>query len=155
MQNYFPPGYDYRREWLIFCILLGLGSLSLFLVMGDISAHKRYLDRQWTMTVYWMILPGEMAQPFLYFFRKVIYFFTFSGVFAISQTTERRRYLNSTTKSIYLMKRLPKRSVLYRAIWGDTLLELALWIAALLLIGLLCFAYYWLQLPKFYEPRFW
>jgi hypothetical protein len=53
------------------------------------------------------------------------------------------------------MKRLPKRSVLYRAIWGGTLLELALWLAALLLIGLLCFAYYLLQLPKFYEPRFW
>ncbi len=151
-ESFFPPGYEYKKEWYAAGLLYVLGlALNLrFLVrLWESRASLYYMDSTKGMTLragavadsYFQVLgdcPG-MLLPF-YLFLITLLFFHYA-------------YYWRETKSIYLMRRLPDRNVLWKSCLQAPLMGMGLGTAGILVLYLIYYVVYLLMMPAECLPR--
>ena len=144
--NYFPPGYEYEQERNSAGLLLGIGaglSLSFFRnLYRAVKALYEYENHQWGLrenavaASFGHLVTGHwgLYVPFVLFLVAMMIYHYF--------------YYRRETKSIYLMRRLPRRGVLFKSCVKGPLLGLGIGAAALTVLYLLYYGIYLLAIPK-------
>lgn len=144
-ENYFPPGYAYESERNIAIILLGTGaglSLSFFGdlyravgVLYEYQNHRRVLRENAVAASFGHLVTGHwgLYVAFVLFLTATMIYHYF--------------YYCQETKSIYLMRRLPQRGVLFKSCVKGPLLGLGIGAAALAVLYLLYYGIYLLVIP--------
>lgn len=142
-EKYYPPGYEYRREWNVAAVLLGAGIVYSFRFLAGIQkAAEALYELRYGVKVY---LRGVRAVSFAQLMQG--YWFSFAPLFLFlaGMVLYHYIYYYRGTKSIYLMRRLPQKTFIWRscvegsALWaaGTTFLAI-LWYVLFYGIYLLC-----------------
>ena len=151
-EKYFPPGYEYRKEWYAAGLLYVLGVALNLRFLGSLweaRASLYYMDSTKGMTLragvvadsYFQVLgecPGFLL-PF-YLFLIALIFFHYA-------------YYCRETKSIYLMRRLPDRKVLWKSCLQAPLMGMGRGTAGILVLYLIYYVVYLLVMPAESLPR--
>lgn len=152
LRKLYPPGYEWREELISAAVLFGLAfflSWQYLFRLGrmthNLYTYDRYGER--------FLRPDAVADAFSELiqgsFRGFFLPFVFLAVMVIWHYICYWRH----TKSIYVMRRLPKRGVVFLScvkgpVLGAALLALAAGILWMLYLGL-----YWLAVPAECLPR--
>ena len=153
LKKFYPPGYPVNAELAGISVLLGLA------LIYNIQFLFR-LTRMLQTLVYMeggerVLVPGAMAQSFTQLTDKCWAGFGAALVFLAIMAVERCFYYWSPTKSIYVMRRIPKHGVILAScVKGSVLWSVLLGLLALILFGLYL-GLYWLLVPAECMPRFW
>ena len=143
--DYFPPGYEYEMERNSAMLLLGIGavlSLSFFVnlyhaveVLYEYVDHRQILRKNAVATSYAELVGVQWRFyiPFVLFLAAMVIYHYF--------------YYRRETKSIYLMRRLPQRGVLFKSCVKGPLLGLGIGTVALAALYLLYYGIYLLAVP--------
>ncbi|MDE7297766.1 MAG: hypothetical protein K2N94_02910 [Lachnospiraceae bacterium] len=136
-EKYFPPGYEYSKERNTAGFLLGFGAvMSLHFFKNLLHAADRLYDHvQWRR----VLRAGAVAPPFRQLVEDQWMLYIPLFLFLASMMLYHYFYYFHTTKSIYLMRRLPKRSVLFKSCVQGPLLYMG---ASAALLGVLYLSYY-------------
>ena len=144
-ENYFPPGYEYEQERNNALFLLGIGaglSLSFFgnlyravEALYEYENHRRVLRENAVAASFGHLVMGHwgLYVPFFLFLTAMMIYHYF--------------YYRRETKSIYLMRRLPRWGVLFKSCVKGSLLGLGIGAAALAVLYLLYYGIYLLVIP--------
>ena len=144
-ENYFPPGYEYEMERNSAGLLLGIGavlSLQFFWNLYhtvenlyDYVDHRLILRENVVAASFGKLVMGHWGLyiPFVLFLGTMMVYHYF--------------YYRWETKSIYLMRRLPRRGVLLGSCVKGPLLGLGIGAAALGALYLLYYGIYLLVIP--------
>lgn len=145
-ENFFPPGYEYRREQNSAILLLGIGAglslqffRNLYYAAGTLYEYVDYqrVLREGAIAVsFGNLVTGHwgLYVPFV--------------LFLVAMTVYHYFYYYRETKSIYLMRRLPRRSVILASCVKGPLLGLVAGAAALAVLYLLYYGIYLLAIPR-------
>lgn len=137
LEKYFPPGYEYRKERNTAGFLLGLGVvLSLRFFKNLLHAANRLYDHIQGRRV---LRAGAAAPPFRQLVEDQWMLYIPLFLFLASMMLYHYFYYYHTTKSIYLMRRLPKRSILFKSCVQGPLLCMG---ASTVLLAALYLSYY-------------
>lgn len=153
MKTWFPPGYDYRQEWRAFFIILAAGcfiSLGYLFELDNHVCELFYHDSKQGR----ILRPGAVALPFWSLIQNWLWGFGFPLFYGIACAVDHMLYYRRSTRSIYLMKRLPKRSVWVKSCFQGAGAELMITAAAVVLLLLLYRLCYVLRIPKECMPGF-
>lgn len=143
--NYFPPGYEYERERNGAGLLLGIGtalSLSFFgnlhhavEALYEYADHQRILKKDVVAVSFGQLIRGHWGfyVPFVLFLTTMMIYHYF--------------YYYRETKSVYLMRRLPRRGVILVSCVKGPLLGLGIGAVALAALYLLYYRIYLLAIP--------
>lgn len=151
--RYFPPGYEYETEGMAAGVLLGIGmllSLQFIAVLYREQERLRYLLEADSARVW----PETVAQPFLGLIQTHAVFYTPFWLFLLGMVVYHYFYYYRDTKSIYVMRRLPRRDVLWRSCVMGPLLGAVSGTVILVLLYLVYFGSYLLVIPAECLPRF-
>lgn len=142
----FPPGYEeYEKERNAAGLLLGIGVLLSFQFFGNlyhaVNALYEYVGRRRVLKAgavaasFGRLVTGHwgLYVPWVLFLAAMVLYHYF--------------YYRRETKSIYLMRRLPKRGVLLKSCVEGPLLGLLTGAAALAVLYLLYYGLYLLVIP--------
>ena len=153
LAKFYPPGYPVKEE---------LAGMSCFLGIALIFNIRFFprLERMLQTLSYMeggerILIPGAVAESFTELTEKC--WFGFWGVFLFlaAMTVGRYLYYWSPTKSIYVMRRIPKRGVVFASCFKSSVL----WSGLIVLLALVLFGLYlglyWLLVPAECMPRFW
>ncbi|MCM1189911.1 MAG: hypothetical protein NC541_11525 [bacterium] len=149
-KNCYPPGYDISREWWGLATLLGLGfflSLGYFVRLGS-AVNRLYV---WVGNER-VLAQGAVAEPFLSLTEGTGVLFLPLALFTLCMIPYHYLYYFHETKSIYLMRRLPRRELILSSCVrapGFCLLAEGLFVAALYLFY---FGIYLLAVPPQCRP---
>lgn len=147
-ENYFPPGYgyEYEQERNSALLLLGIGaglSLSFFgnlyravgVLYYEYEKHRQVLRETAVAASFGHLVAGHWVfyVPFVLFLTVMMIYHYF--------------YYYRETKSIYLMRRLPQRGVLFKSCVKGPLLGLGIGAMALAGLYLLYYGIYLLVIP--------
>lgn len=139
-QRHFPLGRDWRRQRNILAWGLAMVVVMDFSVLaGYFSALDALYEYSQTYNQKFLV-PGRVIVPFSSLISEYVYLG--HGLFAILAlllAAENYLYHYQGSRSIYLMKRLPRRSELHRRCWFHPLLGCA--VAALTTAALLALFY--------------
>ncbi|MDE5893540.1 MAG: hypothetical protein K2H45_11520, partial [Acetatifactor sp.] len=128
-EDYFPPGYEYEMERNSAGLLLGIGavlSLSFFVnlyhaveALYEYVNHRQILRKNAVAASFAELVGGQWMFyiPFVLFLAAMVIYHYF--------------YYCRETKSIYLMRRLPRRGVLFKSCVKGPLLGLGIGTVAL------------------------
>jgi len=151
--KFLPPGYVYTEERNMAGCLLGLAmvlSLQFFARLQVAVEELYYIDR-----IRGRILrPGVTAAPFLELVRGYAGLFLPLYLFLVGMMIYHYFYYYRETKSIYLMRRLPQRSVLWKSCVQIPLLGMGAGAVAMLVLFLLYYGGYLLLMPTEAMPGF-
>lgn len=152
MGKYFPPGYEYERERAMAVVLLtGGGFLSLRFLWR--------LREAWESLYYWntntgrQLRPEIVAESFLELWARDVWLFAPLYLFLAVMAVEHYFYYSRGAKSLYLMRRLPKKGVLVKSCVQMPLLGMAAGAAVTGILGLVYFGVYLLVMPDQCRPR--
>lgn len=145
LENYFPPGYEYEQERNSALLLLGIGaglSLSFLgnlyravVALYEYEKHQYVLRENAVAASFGHLVTGHwgLYVPFVLFLTAMMIYHYF--------------YYRRETKSIYLMRRLPQRGVLFKSCVKGPLLGLGIGAMALAGLYLLYYGIYLLVIP--------
>lgn len=151
--KHFPPGYEYEMERNTAGLLLGIAaalSLQYFARLKDAYEMLYYVDSSCERKVRPEAVAASFGQLAFPYGSLFLPYFLFLAIMIAYHYF----YYYRDTKSIYLMCRLPSRSVLVKSCAQAPLLGMA---AGALSMAVLCFFYYGLYLlvmPGECMPRF-
>lgn len=151
--RYFPPGYEYETEGKAAGTLLGIGivlSLQFFAALYRERGRLRCLLDADSARVW----PETVARPFLELLRGHLILYAPFLLFLLGMTVCHYLYYYRGTKSIYVMRRLPRRGILWRSCVMGPLLGALPGALILVLLYLLYFGIYLLAIPAECLPRF-
>jgi len=153
IETYYPPGYAYRQEWIGACLLLGMGVVLSFRFFSELNDARRMLysyDDGWRT-----LAEGAVAEPFAQLTKGYPAFFVPLFLYLAFMAWYHYFYYcyGMGTKSIYLMRRLPKRSPLIRSCIQGTLLCMAAAAVSAAALYLLYYLIYLLTIPAECLPR--
>lgn len=153
LKKLYPPGYPVWGELVGVSILLGM---TLIMNIQFLFRLTRMLQRLFYMEGRErMLVPGAMAQSFTQLTDRCWTGFVLALVFLAIMTVERYLYYWSLTKSIYVMRRIPKHGVILAScVKGSVLWSVLFGLLELVLFGLYL-GLYWLLVPEECMPRFW
>lgn len=144
-ENYFPPGYEYEQERNNAGLLLGISAvLSLFYfrdlyraveALYEYENHRRVLRENAVAASFGHLVTNHwgLYVPFVLFLTAMMIYHYF--------------YYCRETKSIYLMRRLPQRGVLFKSCVKGPLLGLGIGAASVAVLYLLYYGIYLLVIP--------
>lgn len=153
LKKLYPPGYPVWGELVGVSILLGMA------LIFNIQFLFR-LTRMLQTLLYVeggerILVPGARAQSFTQLTDRCWTGFVLAFVFLAIMAVERWLYYWSPAKSIYVMRRIPKRGVIFAScVKGSVLWSVLFGLLELVLFGLYL-ALYWLLVPTECMPRFW
>lgn len=151
-ERYFPPGYEYRKERYAAGLLYVLGLALNLQFLGrlyEASASLYYMDS----TKGRMLREGVVAASWLQVLGACPGFWIPFYLFLAATIILHYAYYRRETKSIYLMRRLPKGDVLWKSCFQAPLMGLGLGTAGILLLYLIYCAVYFLAMPAESLPR--
>lgn len=149
LERFYPVGYDMRFE-IIITVLLCIGicfwsfiMYSACLLTGLKAVTVGYEDgERMIVEALGFRVPAFTNYP------EAFEGFVLVAVLAVFMVIYRYYYHYQSSKSIYLMKRLPKRSELYvRCLSGSVIIS-AIGILFLICIAIICLIYYLVIVPK-------
>ncbi|MCM1026415.1 MAG: hypothetical protein NC432_08250 [Roseburia sp.] len=136
--KYYPPGYDVTVEWWGIGLLWGMGfffSLLQFFYRLARAERRTYKYRGGEL----VLAGGSLAEPFASLAEGIWMFFLPLAIFTVFMIFYHYLYYFRETKSIYLMRRLPRREL----IWENCIQAPACCLAAeALSVGLTYLLYY-------------
>lgn len=153
LKTFYPPGYPVKAELAGISVLLGL---ALIYNIQFLFRLTRMLQTFFYMEGGEQVLvPGATAQSFTQLTDKCWAGFAAALVFLAIMAVERYLYYWSPTKSIYVMRRIPKHGVIFSScVKGSVLWSVLFGLLALVLFGMYL-GLYWLLVPAECMPRFW
>ena len=148
----YPPGYDCRQEWLAAGFLFGIGVVLSFHFFEEL--YHAYNELIWIdMESGRRILEGAVARPFMRLMEgrleMFVPFFLLFGTMAIYHYF----YYYHGAKSIYLMRRLPKRGTMIKSCIQGPLLCMGAGVAVMAVLYLLYYFVYLLVIPAECLPK--
>lgn len=149
----FPPGYDFRWERSVSALLLALPaflSLQYFGKLREAEEILYYVDGAGDL----VLRQDGIARPFLELTGGYGVLFLPYFLFLAVMTAYHYSYYLRDTKSIYLMRRLPCRSVLVKSCVQAPLCGMAVGLAAGTTLCMLYYGIYLLVMPGECMPRF-
>ncbi len=150
----FPPGYEFTWERNTAAVLLALSmvlSLQYFGKLRQAVAWLYYVDRVRGR----VLRPDAQAIPFLELAGQYGGLFVPYFLFLAIMAALHYAYYHRDAKSIYLMRRLPRRGVLVGSCIRAPLLGTAVGILAQMMLGLIYYGSYLLVTPGECGPAFW
>ena len=153
LKKFYPPGYPVWGELAGVSILLGM---TLIMNIQFLFRLTRMRQRLFEMEGgEHILMPEVMAQSFMQLTDRCWTGFVLALVVLAIMAVERYLYYWSLTKSIYVMRRIPKRGVILAScIKGSVLWAVLFGLLELVLFGLYL-GLYWLLVPAEWMPRFW
>ncbi len=154
IKNWYPPGYEEAwKEVLLFFVILGCGIFVSFDFLSRLDGQVEGL--YYYNTAKGRILrPDGVAESFVGLAWKSLWGFGLCALFLVTAVIDHWLYYRRTTKSIYVMKRLPDRGVLARScLWGPCMGAVLL-VLLVLMIYSLYYLCYRLRIPEECMPRF-
>ncbi|MDE6924287.1 MAG: hypothetical protein K2P59_03360 [Acetatifactor sp.] len=151
--EFLPPGYEFTEERNVAGCLLGLGmalSLHFFVSLREAVEELYYMDRIRGR----IPKPGVTAVPFLELVWGYAGLFLPLYLFLAGMMVYHYLYYYRETKSIYLMRRLPLRGVLWKSCVQIPLLGMGAGAVAMLMLFLLYYGSYLLLVPAEAIPGF-
>lgn len=154
LEQCFPPGYEFVWERNTAAVLLALPMVLSLQYLGRLRQAVEWLyhvDRVRGR----VLRPDAAAIPFIRLAGGYGRFFIPYYMFLAMMAAVHYAYYYRETKSIYLMLRLPCRSVLVRSCLRAPLLGMAVGILAQLGLGLIYYGIYLLVMPRESGPGLW
>ena len=151
-ERFFPPGYEYRKEWYAAGLLYVLG----------IALNLQFIGRLWeaAASLYYENYPngmilreGAVADSYFQVLGDCPGFWLPFYLFLIALIFLHYAYYLRETKSIYLMRRLPHRKVLWKSCLQAPLMGLGLGTTGILVLYLIYYVVYLLMMPAESLPR--
>lgn len=154
-----PPGLDWEAElkWLAGgLVLCAIVNLIIFLVKCS-QAQDQLYDYAMGERV---LRPDRVMAPFAELMQGTMVTFSFLTVIILILTVYHYLYYYQGSKSIYLMKRLPRRFEIHRRSFSLPLVSILVCLITVLLLIAIDYGFYYLITPKAcLEPgqwsRFW
>ncbi len=148
LRKWYPPGYEYGREWKGIAVMFGLGfGLSLNFFARLTRAEKELYQYVGEERVR-MLRSGAVAAPFPELTGNMWVFFLPMLLFTVSMSVYHYIYYYRETKSIYLMRRLPRKSLVLKSCVRAPAASLLLEALLISLLYLLYFGVYLLVIPR-------
>lgn len=145
MAMYFPPGYEYEKEKNAALLLLGIGAgLSLRFFTDLFAAAEKLYE---TVLGRRVLKAGVQAVPFAQLVQGHWVFYIPLLFLLFTAIPWRYFYYYHATKSIYLMRRLPRHSILFKSCTQGSVLLAGTSAALLTILYLLYYGFYWLVIP--------
>lgn len=147
-ERFFPPGYAYEWERNIAGLLFAIGaglSLSFF---NRLYHTREMLCDYDNGTRQWFLRKGVVAASFTELIREHWRFYVPFVLFLAIMVSCHYFYYYRESKSIYLMRRLPRRGVTLGSCVKGPFLGLAVGAAALAALYLLYYGTYLLVIPR-------
>ena len=144
--RYSPPGMHTERENITFgvgSILAAFYSLSFFISYA--GEYERLYE--WVGEEY-RLIAGATIAPFSDILGTSLYGFFIAALISLAFTVYRYMYFRTGSMSIYLMRRLPERSLLYRLVLVLPTVRALTCILIAVLVGAFYFCCYLLFTPK-------
>lgn len=146
LENYFPPGYEYKRERDSVKLLMGIGmglSLQFFIRLHQAAeALYEYKDRERVLR------EGALAAPFWKLVTGHWGLYVPLFLFLAAMMVYHYIYYYRGAKSIYLMRRLPGRRTVLKSCVAGPLLGMVLAAVTLVLLYLMYYGIYLLKIPE-------
>lgn len=151
-ERFFPPGYEYKKEWYAAGLLYVLGIASNLQFIGRLRealASLYYIDYTNGKT----LRAGVVADSYFQVLGNCPGFLLPFYLFLIALIFLHYAYYLRETKSIYLMRRLPDRKVLWKSCLQAPLMGMGLGTAGILVLYLIYYVVYLLMMPAECLPR--
>lgn len=151
-ERYFPPGYEYRKEWCVaelLYVLVVILNLQFIGRLREALASLYYIDRTNGRT----LRAGAVADSYFQVLGDCPGFLLPFYLFLIALIFLHYAYYLRETKSIYLMRRLPDRKVLWKSCLQAPLMGIGLGTAGILVLYLIYYVVYLLMMPAESLPR--
>ena len=145
LDNYVPPGISGYRELVIYMVLVVIVGIQSFLVF--IIRYANALSDLYVYRLGKRVLAGYMP-PFEGLIENV---FLVTGIVAIvilSVTIYHYMYHYQGSKMMYLMKRLPDKTEVYRRCWTLPVTGVVLMVVWMFVLRMLYFTIYMLCTPS-------
>ena len=148
LEKYYPLGYDYRPEIVITALMCVLISAWCFLFyMAELNYGLKLVTQGYRDGVRIIVETAECKVPSFAGELEIFQVFALVLIFALLMAIYRYFYHYQHSKSIYLMKRLPKRSELYKlCLMGGVMISVT-GLAFMAGLTVVCFIEYLRQVP--------
>lgn len=145
LKKYYPPGYDIMREWWGLATFWGLGLCfgMQYFVRLYYAVNRLYIWRDDER----VLIQGAVAEPFFSLAAGVGAAFLPLAIFTVLMIPYHYLYYFRETKSIYLMRRLPRRELILKSCVQAPVFCLGAEAVFVVLLHLLYFGIYLLSVP--------
>lgn len=153
LKKYYPPGYDYAKEWgsIILCFVIGtIFSMALFFI--ELTNVMNWLYD--TVLGERTLMEGAIAQPFMELMEGQPVCFAPMFIFILIMMFYHYAYYYQGTKSIYVMRRLSSKKYIIKSCVMGTGVGMGIGLAAILVLWILYYLIYRLAIPSECMPRF-
>ncbi len=141
LEGYFPPGYEYRREAGLTGALFGLGAFFSLRFLGAlynaVSDAQRMLQES--------VMRESVSRGRVYFAELAAGYWAFyvpAFLFLLVMPLFHYLYFYRETRSIYVMRRLPRRGVVFKSCVQGPLIEAGTVLASAVSLYLLYYLNY-------------
>lgn len=152
LRKFYPPGFEWREELISLAVLFGLAFLlswKYLFRLGQMTHNLYTYDRYGERT----LRPDAFADAFSELIQGSFWGFLLPLVFLAVTVVLHYIYYWRHTKSIYVMRRLPKRGVVFFSCVKGPVLCAALLALAAGVLWVLYLGLYWLTVPAECIPR--
>lgn len=147
----YPLGWPWKKE--VQYSMLGLGLATLYgLFVFLFSFHSVVSELYVILYGKEVLIPGSTVPPFPPVFRGALLGYCIVAFCMIFLPIAHHRWHSVGSRSIYLMRRLPRRQEFCRRCVAGPALGLALTLLTALLLLFLCFLWYWFRTPAGHLP---
>ncbi|MBQ9765601.1 MAG: hypothetical protein IJW18_05350 [Lachnospiraceae bacterium] len=153
MKKFYPPGYEYKKEWSAVGTIFALGEMLAFWLFAENLHSAREALFTWVVGKK-EIMEGAVAEPFITLVPGYMMFFIPVAIFLIVMVVYHYFYYYQYTKSIYVMRRLSTHSVMIKSCVAGPVICMIVGLIAAVSIYFLYFGLYMLIMPNECMPRF-
>lgn len=152
LKKCYPPGYGYGQEWLSACILMGISTICSFRFFYKLydAWNRLYVVSDGRRA----LIEGAAVESFTRLAQGHVMLFVPLPFFLAVMAVYHYLYYYHGAKSIYLMRRLPRRGVLFKSCVQGPLLCMGAGSVLAAVLYLLYALIYFLVIPAECMPRF-
>ena len=155
LERCYPLGYDYRPEIIItalMCIFISAWSFFMYRAVLMFNLGPVTAGREDGVRI--IVETAEYRVPAFIYGLEALQVFALVFIFALLTAVYRYFYHYQHSKSIYLMKRLPKRRELYKRCFMGCVIISAICLAVMLGLVAVCYAEYIREIPEEFRRIF-
>ena len=152
LKKYYPPGYDYAKEWgsIILCFVIGtIFSMALFFI--ELTNVMNWLYD--TVLGERTLMKGAIAQPFIELMEGQLVCFAPLFIFILIMMFYHYAYYYQGTKSIYVIRRLSSKKYVIKSCIEGTCAGVVIGLAGIWILWILYYLIYQLAIPSECMPR--
>ena len=153
LKKYYPPGFDYEREWISIILCFVVGTIfSMLLFFPELTGTIRRLYDSWHHER--ILIEGVIAKPFISLMTGQPVCFAPMFIFLLIMMFYHYAYYYQGAKSIYVMRRLSSKKYIIKSCVMGTGVGMGIGLAAILVLWILYYLIYRLAIPSECMPRF-